>query len=253
MYFCADNYIPDKVEFSIVHKNFELFPHITGCYGRLCYLNGEDNSLNRYFSLMGNNDPIAYYLGKNDRIPWFETPKNVIRQEMIFDRYVPSFGDNGFYYRRSHLIQSDLDHYYPMDCAEDLRRKGMFYYINGGLTGVWHRTSDNLLTFLKKRYRYARDLYCDRQDRRWRMLDKREDYFRLALFCLYTITLIQPLCISIKGFSKIRDWAWFWHWPVCLGFLITYTLLALRNLIKHGRLFQCSPQLSSPLSTARMA
>jgi len=110
---------------------------------------------------------------------------------------------------------------------------------------IWHKTSDKLIPFLMKRYRYARDLYSDRQNRRWKIIDETIDYWRLLGFVLSTLTVIPCLYLSIKGFSKIRDRAWFWHYPVCLGFLITYTALAIRNLFKHGRLFQCRSEASS--------
>ena len=108
--------------------------------------------------------------------------------------------------------------------------------MNGG--SIWHRTSSNLIPFLIKRYKYARDLYSDRNDRRWKMVGTREDKWRLFAFVLATVTIAEPLYVSIRGFIKVRDFAWFWHWPVCMGFLITYTILAIRNLFKYGRLFQ---------------
>ena len=116
-----------------------------------------------------------------------------------------------------------------MDNAEDLRSQGLYVYERINTGDIWHRTSDNLFTFLLKRYRYARDLYCDRSDRRWKMLDTREDYLRLAGFILATLTIIQPVMVSIRGFSKVRDAAWFWHIGVCWGFLITYAILTVRT------------------------
>ena len=158
---------------------------------------------------------------------------------MDFIKGVPSLGDNGFFFLKKHLDKANIDHYYPMDVAEDLRSQGFCFYMRLNLPYIWHRTSDNLISFLKKRYRYAKDLYSDRQDRRWKMLDTRQDYVRLAIFVLCTLTVVPCLLVSLKGFSKIKDPAWAWHYPVCLGFLIMYTILVLRNLFKHGRLFQC--------------
>ena len=146
--------------------------------------------------------------------------------------YQPSYGCNGFFYRSEAIKATDLDHYYPMDNATEIKGRihGMSLY------DIWHRTSDNLFTFLRKRYRYARDLYCDRDDRRWKMLDTREDYLRLGLFVLATLTVIQPVMVSIRGFASKRDWAWFWHLPVAIGTLVIYGLLVCRNLLKHRSL-----------------
>jgi len=225
--FCADNQI----------MNVNLFTRVKQCldkdtaaiYPRRYFYNRDDNSLNRYFSLIGGNDPVCYYLGKNDRDP------HVLSLKRTSD-YQPSYGCNGFFYHAEAIKATDLDHYYPMDNA--LEVKGIFRSIN--FDAIWHRTSDNLFTFLRKRYRYARDLYSDRTDRRWKMVVSTQDYWRLAGFVLATLTVVQCFSVSIRGFLRGRDFAWFWHWPVCLGFLITYGLLTCRNLLKFQSLFQRS-------------
>ena len=242
--FCADNKLMDKRDFGAVAFLFNLHGQkLTGIYSKQYRYVKDDNSLNRYFSLIGNNDPIAFYLNKCDRKPYYDGVDQPIAWEMI-DFYAsnpPSLGDNGFYIRRPFIMESSLDNYYPMDACLDMIKKGHSAFLRTGDLSIWHRTSDNLISFLIKRYKYARDLYSDRKDRRWRIIDTTSDKWRLAYFVLATLTVIQPLSISIRGFSKIKDLAWFWHWPVCFGFLVTYTLLAIRNLFKHGRLFQCAP------------
>jgi hypothetical protein len=164
----------------------------------------------------------------------------------IRSSYQPSYGCNGFFYRASAIKATSLDNYYPMDNATEI--KGEIFSIVS--QAIWHKTSDNLFTFLRKRYRYARDLYSDRHDRRWKMLDNGEDFIRLAGFIVSTLAVIPALCVSVRGYRKIPDKAWFWHWPVCFGFLFTYTALAIRNLFKYGRLFQCR---QVPLSSRRLA
>ncbi len=231
--FCADNYVTNRQLFKQVYSALVMDKSVTGVYNKYYQTVPQSNSLDRYFALIGGNDVIPFYLGKNDRKPWYDYDESEISSYIKFPNTIPSLGDNGFFYRRDRLIQADLDHYYPMDCAEDLRRLGYFVYerINSG--GVWHRTTDgNLIKFLIKRYRYARDLYSDRDDRRWKMLDTREDYWRLTGFILATLTVIPCLYISIKGFLKVRDFAWFWHPISCLGFLITYGILVCRNGVK---------------------
>lgn len=235
--FCADNYISSTSYFTYVKS--KMTEGIVGVYDKCYAYVPKDNSLNRYFSLMGNNDPICFYLGKSDRRPWYEIDKTVITEDLYFKEKVPSLGDNGFFFFRKYLLAVDLDHYYPMDIAEDLRKIDKFVYRRMNGQYIWHRTSDNLISFLIKRYKYAKSLYCDRTDRRWKILDTREDYIRLGWFILSTCTVLPALIVSFRGYRQIRDYAWFWHFPVCLGFTITYTILALRNWIKYGRLFQC--------------
>lgn len=234
---CADNMIMENRVFKIIAESFLNNPSWSAIYSRTYHHKKDDNSLNRYFALIGGNDPVCYYLGKNDRQPHVF---DLIRRS----NYQPSYGCNGFFYRASEIKATNLDHYYPMDNAMEV--PGVFMPMLSG--SIWHRTADGFLTFLRKRYKYARDLYCDRNDRRWKMLDTKEDYWNLFKFVFGTLTIIGPIRASLVGYSRIRDWAWFWHWPVCLGFLITYSILAFRNLFKHGRLFQCqqAPLLSRP-------
>lgn len=222
---CADNYFTDPTLFKKVSDEAYICSSI---YERHYYYEPKDNSLNRYFSLIGNNDPVPFYLGKCDREPWV---KGLYR-----GRSFPSYGCNGFFVQRKAFRDTNLDDYYPMDAHVDMAKAGHGYMALDQGT-VWHRTSDRLIPFLLKRYRYAKDLYCDRRNRRWKMLDTREDYWRLALFVLATITIIQPLSISIRGYSKIKDIAWFWHPVVCWAMLITYGVLACRNFLKYRSLF----------------
>lgn len=237
--FCADNMIlTSKYLFESVKNSFEKYTNLVSVYSKFYEYKKEDNSLNRYFSLIGNNDPICFYLGKCDRRPYYEYEPDETFQLFSFQGSIPSLGDNGFFTRRSFLMEADLDHYYPMDVYVDIQKKRLLACIRFNDAFVWHRTSDNLFTFLRKRYRYAKELYSDRSDRRWKMVDTKEDYSRLGLFVIFTLSIIPCLIVSLRGFIKVRDRAWFWHWPVCLGFLITYGVLACRNILLSRSLFQ---------------
>lgn len=231
--FCADNKIMHHDLFRIVKNCFnpEFGLNADSVYTIRYYYKKDDNSLNRYFSLIGGNDPICYYVGKNDRQPYV---KSLIKTSS----YTASFGCNGFFVKRENFNFANLDHYYPMDAHVEMMMSGKNRYVGLGQDSIWHRTSYNLISFLKKRYRYARDLYCDRKDRRWRIIDGAQDVWKLAGFIICVLTVVPCLYTSIRGFLKVHDWAWFWHWPVCFGFLITYTILVIRNLFKHGQLFQ---------------
>lgn len=223
---CADNLLIGRDNFKLAYYMFGN-PEVSAVYSKSYYYKSDDNSLNRYFSLIGGNDPVCYYLGKNDRSS--QVPDLNIKSD-----YPPSYGCNGFFYRSELIKATNLNNYYPMDNA--LEVPGKFQPMIS--LNLWHRTSENIISFLMKRYKYARDLYSDRTNRRWKMLGEEEDYRRLRGFIVSTLSCLPCLQVSVKGYSKIKDPAWFWHWPVCVGFLVTYTILAIRNLFKHGRLFQ---------------
>lgn len=214
--FCADNFLCDPSLFKKVNQKLKFSG---ACYERHYAYLKEDNSLNRYFSLIGGNDPVCYYMGKNDREPWVES--------LTIRRGIPSYGCNGFFVNREWFKYTDLDHYYPMDAHVDMQKHGLSYFqLNQGT--VWHRTSDNLFTFMRKRYKYARDLFCDRQDRRWKVISGNEDYWQLFRFIISVITVVPLILTSSRGYREIKDIAWFWHWPICACFLAVYGLLTFR-------------------------
>lgn len=242
--FCVDNFITYHNLFTRVYKWMSR-NEISGAYTKYYACVKKDNSLNRYFSLIGNNDPVSFYVGKCDRKPMYEQNDYYVSEEIVSfplsGMNLPSFGDNGFFIKRHILLEEvDLDHYYPMDAYVDINKNKGLVFIRFNAQYIWHRTSENLTSFLIKRYKYARDLYCERNDRRWKMLDTKDDYTRLAWFVASVLFIIPCLYISIRGFLKVRDWAWFWHWPVSLGFLITYSLLVCRNILKRQFVFQRS-------------
>lgn len=230
---CADNQIMDKNFFSKALYLFDNYPDFDAVYPGWYYYEKNDNILNRYFSLIGGNDPVCYFLGKNDRMPYYEG----LRRRT---NYQPSYGCNGFFYRSEAIKKTNLKDYYPMDNAMEVPGEKHLMLSNA----IWHKTSDGLMSFLTKRYKYARDLFCDRKNRRWKIIDTTADRINLVFFVISTLSVIPCLAFSIKGYSKIKDTAWFMHFPVCLGLSITYGLLTIRNIFKHGRLFQC-PQKSA--------
>ena len=224
--FASDNYLNDKEFISKCMKPFRN-NDIVGTFPIRYFYNKKDNILNRYFSLIGGNDPLAGYLGKNDKESYLVDLKFQFDYKKGGLKRIPTLGDNGFFIRRSILLYADLDHYYHIDVCQDLFNKGYRTYaiIN---TSIWHRTGGNILKFFFKRYKYAdKFLY----NRRWHMVTK-QDLPKVRLFILSTITPLS-LFVPFMGYKKIRDIAWFLHPLVCLLTIITYGLLYLKNWRKY--------------------
>jgi len=181
-----------------------------------------DDLLNRYFSLVGVNDPLALYMKKYDRLPqgdmWFLDTKA--------DR---TLGDNGFFVRKDLIEKTDLDNYYHIDNANEACRRPSVFGIS-----LWHKTGGNIFTFFKKRYRYGLQ-HAFNKNRRWHLVDFRKpiDVWRFLCFIFLTLTVVPTLLLSIRGYLKIRDLAWFLHPIVCLMTVFTYGLLMVHlGLIK---------------------
>lgn len=190
------------------------------------YYLGEDDILNRYFALIGGNDPLAYYMHRNDRCP------HVTSLYKAMDK--PAYGDNGFFVLKSLIEKTDLDNYYHVDNASEI---GIEPY--ACMSQIWHKTGGNIFSFFAKRYRYGLQ-HAFNPNRRWHLVDFRnpKDIWRLICFILFTLTLVQPLSLSLRGYRKIQDVAWFIHPVACLLTLVTYTTLmihlGLRNLFQSS-------------------
>lgn len=207
----SDNYLNDDRFFE---KCLEPFKNkdIVGSYPLRYWYYKDDNILNRYFALMGVNDPIPFYLKKADRFAYFVWSGKDTDEYYINNlNFIPTLGDNGFFIRKDILIQADIEHYFHIDVCQDLFNLGYRRYalVN---TSIWHRTGGNIFKFFLKRFQYA-DKFSE--GRRWHMVEKK-DLPRLCWFIISTLTLIYPFYLSVKGYKKVKDIAWFLHPLICL-------------------------------------
>ncbi len=216
----SDNYLQNK-NFIKLCINFFKNKDIHFVYPQYYFYKENDNVLNRYFALFGCNDPIPLYLDKNDKLPYYKG-----KVEYGFK----TFGDNGFFIRKEILLKSNLKHYYHIDNIYDIWKKG---YRNLTIVriAIWQRTGGNRFKFCIKRYKYADKFNTSYP--RWNMVETTQDYLRLLWFIFCTITIIQPLYLSFKGYRVIKDKAWFLHPIVCWFTLITYGIWTLKRLTKN--------------------
>ena len=218
----SDNELVYENYLSVMYESAKL----NGASSSLYYWhNYSDDILNRYFALIGGNDPLSFYMRTNDKAPYYSGWS-------LGPWKKRSFGDNGFFVRKSWINKTDLDNYYHIDNATEIENAPEVE-----IYPIWHKTGDNIFKFLSKRYRYGLQ-HAFNKNRRWHLVDfhKPEDIWRLVWFILATLTVIEPLCLSIRGYLKIRDVAWFMHPIVCLATLFTYVLLVINLGIK--RMFQ---------------
>lgn len=242
----SDNYLPRKDWLKIMMKPFledkDIFAAET-----LRYAYQRDNrAFNRYCSLFGVNDPVAFYLGKADRLDysnnkWTLAGKAVDKGEyfeVTFDQNLPTVGCNGFLIRRRILekVLTEPESYFHTDVIFDLIKLG-YNKIAFVKTDIIHDTSDSLRGLIKKRT----DYYLNHsvklaQKRRYQVFDpsKKNDRIHLLLFVLYTLTIVKPLFDATKGFVKKPDTAWFLHPMVCFIFLYAYSNSVIRSkLVKN--------------------
>lgn len=244
----SDNYIPHKKWLSKMIDPFIKHEEIVGSQTlRFAYLKN-DNYLNRYFALIGSADPVGLYLGKADKISYIS--KKWVLVGKVTKKYrdyfiveykpekFPTLGSNGFCARRKLLLKgkSDPKHYFHIDVPFDLAKMGHGAYAVVDEV-IIHDTATTMKEFLHKRFKYMRLHYQKRsKDRRYMVFNpnSKEDLFRICLFVIFSLTLIQPLYVSVKGFIKIRDIAWFTHPIFCFCIMIIYSYAVLEKWLKSN-------------------
>ena len=189
-----------------------------------------DDILNRYFALIGGNDPLSYYMAKNDKQP---------HRIKTYDKAIcnMTIGDNGFFIQKKLIEKTDLDNYYHIDNAlEAIVKPNKIGFVN---TTIWHKTGGNIFKFFQKRYLYGLQ-HAFNKNRRWHLVDFKQprDIGRLIWFIVASLTVVHPLLTSAKGYRKIQDVAWLLHPVVCIMTVFVYGLLTLHVLF--NKLFQSS-------------
>lgn len=192
-----------------------------------------DKLLNRYFALYGMNDPVALYLKKNDRRPYYESGWHLMSKAKKYKHYykttftknnLPTVGANGFIVRTKtiHEVTKNPKLFSHIDSCVDMLENGhsCFAFVD---TAIWHKTGEQLGNFFYKRRKYALSLYFKKmQMRRYHLYNPQTDRLRLALFVFFSLTLVEPTIRAIRGYRMIRDFAWFLHPFICFAMTINY-------------------------------
>ena len=243
VYIDSDNLIPEKNWLKRMARPFmedvEIVATQTLRYG----YDKKQTLMNRYFALFGVNDPVAFYLGKADRLPWFEKRWNLLG-DIVYeaDGYYkvkfnsdsfPTIGCNGFLVKKKAFekLQYRPEDFLHIDVNYDLIRMGFNCY---GIvkTAIVHATADTFVKSIKKRMRYMQIYYQQIEtSRRYKVFDstKRKDVLNLIKSIIFACTFFKPFYDSIKGYLKIKDIAWFIHPFACIGFVFGYGYSCLLN------------------------
>jgi hypothetical protein len=61
----------------------------------------------------------------------------------------------------------------------------------------------------------------------------KEDIVRICLFVIFSVTFLQPLYVSIKGYLKLKDIAWFMHPIFCFCIMSIYSYAVVEKWTKN--------------------
>ncbi len=116
--------------------------------------------------------------------------------------------------------------YVHIDIYVDLLKLGYKRFAVVKTTSIEHDIGNGIFDLVRRRVlyvkRYSLSKYLDH--RRYAVFDfnSSKDIVNLLKYIFHTVTFVQPLFLSIKGFLKVRDVAWFLHPFMCWLFLIYY-------------------------------
>jgi len=242
----SDNYLPHKNWLKKLITPLIKDKNLVGSYTWRFAYSRKDNSLNRYFSLIGSADPVGLYLGKADKLSYISDKwigfgkviKNFRSYFVVeFDKdHFPTLGSNGFFARKKFIMKgkSSPNKFFHIDVPYDILKFNHNQYAIVRDV-IIHDTAVDLKTFLKKRVKYMRLHYQKRsKDRRYRVFDPEStrDILRLVIFIVFSITFIQPLYVSIRGYIKIKDAAWFYHPIFCFSIALAYSFAIIAKYIQ---------------------
>lgn len=244
VYIDTDNFIEDK---NWLSKMIEPIAR----YGADCSFtkwygwSEELSILDRYYALIGGNDPVAYYLGKNDRARYLSEALPAGAQLVktvngidfvVFDiKSMPTIGCNGFVMKSS-LIKTlnitDPDLFFHTDIHVDLMRNRSIIYAIVPIS-ITHAAGTTLLQSLKKRLKY-KSTHGKEGLRRYLVFDIncKNDCINLLKIIIRCLIFFPLVIDAITGYVKSRKKEWLIHPVVTLAMVASYALGILKRCIK---------------------
>lgn len=206
----------------------------------------EDSLINRYCALLGMSDPLVLYLGNYDRysyltgkwsgmnISWHDQNGYLILK--LDEKNIPTMGANGFLVRRKNLLQTTYEPYlFDVDVVYQLVRAGENKFAKTKM-GTIHLYADTTSSFVRKQWRRIRDyLYFKKTKMRtypWQELNVKG----LARFIAATVLIFPVVFSAFKGYSHMRDRAWFFHPIACWLTLLVYGSAVISRRLFGARL-----------------
>jgi glycosyltransferase involved in cell wall biosynthesis len=244
-----DNILPNKDLLKKMVQPFFDYQNLVGVETLRYGYDPKNTLLDRYVALFGVADPLAFYIGKADRVSYiYDKYYEKYNPKDCGDYYLvhftkdnlPTVGANGFMIRKKILIEnaySNPDKFFPIDVNVDIINKGFDTYAFVKDSIIHLTGHGNVLHYLKRRMLFMRQYYLSdkgislRKARRYSLYEKK-DFWRLIYFIIISLTLIVPLIDSIRGYRKIRDIAWFVNPILCFGFVLIYGYVMIEHQFK---------------------
>lgn len=242
----ADNVLPHKNWLRKMVKPLVENEDIIGSEILRFNYNPKDNILDRYFALIGGTDPVPYYLGKDAKLSYAFDKYNLLGESKdMGDYYLVKFGGkriatigaNGFILRRKLLkfAKTGPENFFHTDINYDLIQKGFntYAFVKDDIIHLKRTKISYFIKFLIRRKYIMETQYFERIKRRRHAVYVPEtDRLYLIKYIVYSLTFIKPIYDAIRGYTKVKDVAWFLHPIVCFSFLVVYSWAVGSRIIK---------------------
>lgn len=239
-----DNILPHRNWLSKIVEPLIRHKEVVGVETLRYHYDRHYSLLDRYFGLFGAGDPLAYYLGKADRLSFIYDTYNLFGEAKDYGNYylvrfdkdhIPTLGANGFLIRRNLLVKyaktapSDFFH---IDVNVDLIRKGFNTYAFVKDSIIHLTNYGNVLNFLKRRKLFMEQYHFKAKHKRRYSVYEKKDFLALLKFIIYSATFIKPTIDAARGFIKIHDFAWFLHPFLSFTILVIYSYVFINAQFK---------------------
>jgi len=227
----SDNVLPEKNWLKRMVRPFEV-DSIAGSEPLYFAYRRDDSSINRYFALIGMNDPLCLFIGNYDRYSYLTdkwTGLNVRWQDVgdylilkLDERALPTVGANGFLVRKGLVNECLMGEYlFDVDLVYELVSKGHNEFAKVK-TEIFHLYSDSITTFLGKQMRrishYAKYKRLGLRKYPWSNLGR----LGLIKFISFTLLMLPLLVQTVRGYLRKKDRAWVFHPIACWVTLLAY-------------------------------
>lgn len=231
----SDNRLPDPGWLRCAVGALVRHPDVVGAQAAWFAYDRSDPAANRYCSLIGIGDPVAYYLRKQDHLSHVDTDwvLNGTVEERGTDYYLvrfapdnmPTVGSQGFLTRKSLLMETNW--------------RPMLFHVDSNLELV--EAGHNLYAILRRevahdavrstahlcaKLRRNAELFFGQQGERKHVWTIRR--VTVAWTLLKMVSMVVPLRDAVRGYRKLPDPAWFIHPVLCVYVPAMYGLLYLR-------------------------
>jgi len=202
----------------------------------------QDGFIARYCALIGMNDPLVLFLGNYDRKclvsnKWTEVPHSEVDYEkyilVTFDKTgLPTIGANGTVFRTEFLKKfATGDYIFDIDIlAGVIEREGKVNFIKVKESIVHTFCESDIKKFKRKQGRRIADFIFHRSAGTRNYPWEKINYTGYLKFVVSCVTLIPLIVQSVKGYTRKKDTAWFFHVLACEITLWEYSLGVLKSL-----------------------